>query len=247
MHHYHGTPIGGTRASADEFATGRFVLIPWKRPEDLQRAMTLSRGFIVDNSAYSFWRNGHKPNWMEYIDWCRSFARHPRFQFALIPDVIDGTEEENDNLLRLWDRVGWTPIKITGCPVWHLHKSLERLDRLCDRFDHVALGSSGAWSIPGLESWFDRMDDAWDVICDDDGQPRAKTHGLRMLRSDIVSRYPFASCDSTNAVQNGIREAKKNGVDGGWGKATIARRIEMVQSPSTWVRGNVQSTFELTG
>ncbi len=247
MRHYHGTPIGGTRASADEFADGRLLLVPWKRPEDLERAQTLSRGFMVDNSAFSFWSTGEKPNWMDYVKWCRTFARHPRFDFALVPDVIDGTEKDNNDLLRIWDKHGWHPVKIAGCPVWHLHESLERLEMLCRHWDRVALGSSGQWPTPGVGSWWDRMNEAFDVICDDDGFPRAKIHGLRMLRSDIVTRYPFASCDSTNAVQNGTREAKKNHVDTGWGKATIARRMERSQSPSRWVRGDVQREFELIG
>lgn len=248
MRHYHGTPIGGTRAAADEFATGRHLLIPWKRPEDLHRAMDFCRGFIVDNSAYSFWTTGEKPNWLDYVKWCKGFARHPRFDFALVPDVIDGSEKENDELLRLWDKHAWHPIKIRGCPVWHLHESLERLDRLCSgRWEHVALGSSGQWPTPGHGGWWDRMDEAFEVICDKDGFPRAKMHGLRMLRPDIVERYPFASCDSTNAAQNGKRESIKNKVDTLWGKATIARRIELAQSPSRWTRGEVQCKFELTG
>lgn len=248
MRHYHGTPIGGTRASADEFAERRHILIPWKRPEDLERAMTLSRGFIVDNSAYSFWSTGENPNWMDYINWCRSFARHPRFDFALVPDVINGTEKDNAELISLWDKKAWHPVRIQGCPVWHMHESLDKLKMLCNgRWRHVAIGSSGQWPNPGVGSWWDRMDEAFDVICDDDGYPTAKIHGLRMLRGDIIRRYPFASCDSTNAVQNGLREAMKNGVDSSWGKATIARRMELVQSPSRWVRGAVQKEFELIG
>jgi hypothetical protein len=61
-----------------------------------------------------------------------------------------------------------------------------------------------------------------------------------MLRKDIVERYPFASCDSTNAVQNGTREAIKNGVDSSWGRMTIARRIEAAQSPSKFVKAEKQ-------
>lgn len=242
MKHYHGTPIGGTRATADEFARGRLLLVPWKRPEDLQRAMDFSRGFIVDNSAFSFWTTGEQPDWSEYIAWCQAFARHPRFEWALIPDVIDGTEEQNNELIGLWVRGS----NAAGVPVWHLHESIKRLDWLCLMWERVALGSSGKWPNPGVGDWWDRMDEAFDAICDADGYPKAKIHGLRMLRSDIVERYPFASCDSTNAVQNGVREAQKNGVDALWGRMTIARRMELAQSPSRWVRGEVQHVFELT-
>ena len=235
MKHYHGTPIGGTRASADEFAERRFLLVPWKRPEDLWRALEFSRGVIVDNSAYTFWRTGEKPHWPDYIKWLAGFCRSPRFDFALIPDVIDGDEKANDALIAMWDRLAWHPVRIRGCPVWHMHESIERLVRLVTDWENVAIGSSGTYRTPGVGRWCDRMDDAFRAIVDGDGLPKAKIHGLRMLRTDIVERYPFASCDSTNAVQNGAREAEKNGVDTLWGKMTIARRIERAQSPARWV------------
>lgn len=232
MKHYHGTPIGGKRHQADEFAEHRLLLIPWKRPEDLPRALNLSRGFMLDNSAFSFWTTGEKPNWMAYVAWCRTLARNPRFDFAIVPDVIDGTEQDNNDLLRIWDKHAWHPIKITGCPVWHLHESLDRLAMLVRRWERVAIGSSGEWATPGFGSWWDRMDEAFTVICDEDGVPKSKIHGLRMLRRDIVERYPFASCDSTNAVQNGAAYGKRHGFNDHWGRMTIARKIESAQSPS---------------
>jgi len=230
--HYHGTPIGGTNAAGDEFATRRHLLVPWRRPDDLLRAMELSRSFCVDNSAFSFWTSKEQPDWIDYIKWCRTLARHPRFDFAIIPDIIDGTEEENDKLIRMWERNCYTPKSVIGAPVWHLHESLDRLKRLATLWPRVCMGSSGQWSNPGVGDWWNRMDEAFATICDEDGFPITKVHGLRMLRRDIVERYPFTSCDSTNAVQNGQREAQKNGVDTSWGKMTVARRAEQAQSPS---------------
>lgn len=242
MKHYHGTPIGGTRASAAEFCEGRHLLIPWRRAEDLERAQELSRSFVVDNSAFTFWSTGETPDWLEYVKWVRSFENHPRYEFALVMDVIDGTEELNDELLELWRSHG---VK-RGCAVWHLHESLERLERLCNEWDFVAFGSSGQWPNPGQGDWWHRMDDAMERATDGRGYPLTKLHGLRMLRPDIIEAYPWASCDSTNAVQNGTREAAKNSVDSHWGKMTIVRRIERAQSPSRW-SGRQQLEFELVG
>lgn len=250
MKHYHGTPIGGTRMNGESFAAGRFMLVPWKRPEDLEMVSVVSRGFIADNSAYSFWTTGETPNWNDYIKWCGTFCGNPRFDFALIPDVIDGTEKDNAELVSLWDKKAWHPKFIEGCPVWHLHESFERLNMYCERFRRVAIGSSGQFDTPGTNEWIERMDDAFDVICKgNDGYPRAKIHGLRMLASNIVMRYPFASCDSTNAVQNGPRTANRLKVDALWGMCHIARTIEQVQSPCTWnrVRAKQGDLFELTG
>lgn len=233
MRHYHGTPIGGRSSEAAEFCERRHVLIPWKRPDDLQRAMACSTGFCVDNSAFSFWSTGEKPDWSQYCFWVLGICQHPRFDFAIIPDVIDGDESENNRLIDFWER---SMKRVACCPVWHLHESIDRLRWLCANWDRVAMGSSGEYANPGQsDKWWDRMDEAFDAICHKEtGYPIAKMHGLRMLRRDIVERYPFASCDSTNAVQNGSRTAQKIGTDNHWGRLTIARRVESVASPSSW-------------
>jgi hypothetical protein len=46
------------------------------------------------------------------------------------------------------------------------------------------------------------MHEAMRIICDDDGQPRCRIHGLRMLDPRVFSRFPFASADSTNIGRN---------------------------------------------
>lgn len=240
MIHYHGTPIGGKAHEAANFMDGRFVLIPWKNKDDLSRAMECSRGFIIDNSAFSFWSTKETPDWRLYANWVNETARHPRFNWAIIPDVIDGSEEENDSLIESWK--SWSSVE--GVPVWHMHENLDRLFRLCCNYDRVAIGSSGQWPTPGVGSWWDRMDEAFDRIVDEQGYPIAKIHGLRMLRRDIIERYPLASADSTNAAQNGNREGKKIECGTFWGQMTLARRIEQAQSPSKWI-SHPQMTFEL--
>lgn len=249
MKHFHGTPIGGTRVAAGQFARGRFLLIPWKRPEALTIAMELSAGFMVDNSAYSFWKNSEKPQWHEYIKWCKAICRHPRFEFAIIPDVIDGDEQANDELIRLWDKLAWHPVYVRGVPVWHMHEPLSRLSRF-SRYRTIAIGSSGEYATPGVGGWWERMDEAFKVLCDDDGYPKRRVHGLRMLKRSIVERYPFYSCDSTNAVQNGRREAVKHGINcPAYGQQLLADRIERSMSPSRFVPHHDQKyrLFESTG
>jgi len=46
------------------------------------------------------------------------------------------------------------------------------------------------------------MADAMDAICDADGFPVCKLHGLRMLDPEIFSRLPLSSADSTNIGRN---------------------------------------------
>lgn len=244
MIHYHGTPFGGKRLASYAFMRRRFFLIPFLRPEDIGAVAEYSVGFCLDNSAFTAWKQGDAIDWREYVDFCEQWHRHPRFHFALIPDVIDGDEAENDALLTKWYK--WTKRKIDGVPVWHLHESLERLGRLMVGHSRVALGSSGEYQTPGSERWHKRMREAMSVLCDSEGRPKVKIHGLRMLATDIVKRYPFASADSTNVAQNKEMVARF-----GMYKppsteqraANIADRIEAVNSPATFHPVHEQQTF----
>lgn len=198
--HYHGTPIGGTRQDVARFLMGRHALVPFARPDDLGIVMDVCQSFCLDNSAFTYWQNGKgRVDFDGYMDWVKTIYRHPGFDWCLIPDIIDGTEEENYRWVRDWLRCG---PKFKGVPVWHLHESLGYLDWLVSNFQTVALGSSGQWATPGTPAWWTRIAQAMAVACDDEGRPKCKLHGLRMLDPDIFKRLPFASADSTNAAVN---------------------------------------------
>jgi hypothetical protein len=55
------------------------------------------------------------------------------------------------------------------------------------------------------------MGDAMRVVCDREGRPLVKLHGLRMLNPRVFTRFPFASADSTNIGRN-------VGIDKNWSK-----------------------------
>lgn len=231
MIHYHGTPCGGRREDVARFLAGRHALIPWGRKEDIGTAAEVCQSFVIDNGAFSAWRTGEPvTDWRGYYDFVREWRRHPAFDWAIIPDVIDGDEAANDDLLAEW------PYEECGVPVWHLHESFDRLERLVAAYPRVALGSSGEFSDPGSHSWWERMAEALAVVCDEDNRPRAKLHGLRMLDPAIFHRLPLASADSTNAVMNGSRTAKRCGCNTLTGSTIIAQRIESHQSAWDWVR-----------
>ncbi len=168
-------------------------------------------------------------------------TKHPSFDFALIPDVIDGTEQENSTLTAIW------PLGIQcGVPVWHLHESLPRLRQLCEYWPRVALGSSGEYAQIGTVQWWNRMKEAMDVACPF-GFPLAKLHGLRMLDPEIFSRFPFSSADSTNVARNiGIDQAWR-GPDPPANKAgravVLADRIESTNSAPEWRTFHIQTVL----
>jgi len=201
-------------------------------------AIDCAQSFAVDNGAFSAWKSG-KPvsDWEQFYAWVAELHRYPMFDFAVIPDVIDGDEAANDALLQEW------PWRLTaphiGAPVWHLHESLDRLDRLVSQWPRICLGSSGDYAQIGTDAWWARMDDAMRIICDKDGRPAAKLHGLRMLNPAVFTRFPFASADSTNIARNiGIDQAWRGPYPpaGKEARAAVMReRIESQQSPAIWV------------
>lgn len=247
MIHYHGTPI--TPATAAVYALrGGHAFVSFLHPEHLALVIDVCQSFAVDNGAFSAWRGGAPiTDWSDYYEWVREVSRYPSFDFAIIPDVIDGDEVANDELIAEWPFPVWI-----GAPVWHMHESMDRLKRLASDYPRVCLGSSGAFAQIGTVAWWGRMHEAMDAICDKRGWPACKLHGLRMLDVEVFTRLPFSSADSTNIARN-------IGIDSRWkgtytpptkeARALVIReRIEAQNAPAVWDRSACQaqgSLFEL--
>jgi hypothetical protein len=245
MIHYHGLPITPATAAVAAISGGH-AFVSFRHSSQLGIAMEICQSFAVDNGAFSAWKSGAPIlDWGHFYEWVASIKHHPGFDFAVIPDVIDGTEGENDRLVRDW------PFGNDGAPVWHMHETLERLQALARGFRRVCIGSSGDYAVVGDAKWFIRMNQAMSVVCDNNGQPICKLHGLRMLNPDIFTKFPLASADSTNIGQN-------IGIDSAWrgtyspatkeARAMIMRqRIEANQSAQSWCskKQSSQTTFEL--
>lgn len=244
MIHYHGTPVGGSRVDVTRFLAGRHALIPFARPDDAGAVMDVCQSFVLDNSAFSLWRaGGGDVDVHAYRTWVNGFSGHPGLDWCLIPDKIDGSEEDNVELVTVWLRAG---SRVKGVPVWHMHESLGWLEWLVRNFQTVALGSSGQWSMPGTSAWWQRMAEAMAVACDDAGRPRARLHGLRMLDPEIFQRLPLASADSTNAAVNGGSIARFGSYvppTAAQRADVIASRIEAANSAPRWVSAGVQEAL----
>jgi hypothetical protein len=238
--HYHGTPITPASAAAEVLA-GRHAFVSFRDPRQLEIAQEVAQSFALDNGAFSAWQDGEPiTDWSPFYAWVAE-ARSGALDFAIIPDVIDGTEAQNDALIDEWP---WPDL---GVPVWHLHESLERLERLC-AFPRVALGSSGEYAQIGSVGWERRMAEAMAVLCEDDGRPRVRIHGLRMLSVDVFTRFPFASADSCNIGRNiGIDSAwtgRYSPPDKPWRARIMAARIEAFNAPRIWTRSPQLSLLE---
>lgn len=219
---------------------GRHALVPFPRRDDVAIVADVCQSFVFDNGAFSIWKQGGTLDVPGYIDWCEEWRKHPGFDWALIPDVIDGNEAENDALLMDW------PQQIRGVPVWHLHESIDRLVRLGNAWPVVALGSSGQWRTPGTEAWWQRMTTALNALCDEQGRPPCRLHGLRMLDPTVFSKLPLASADSTNAAVNSgslDRFGMYMPPTTAQRAAVIAERIEAHNSAPVWIHQPIQESF----
>jgi len=201
--HYHGLPITPDTAAVVAIKAGH-AFVSFARPEQLGLAVAACQSFAGDNGAFAAWRKGAPvTDWAPFYRWAEACKRQPSCDFVVIPDVIDGTEADNDALLEEWPLPAWF-----GAPVWHLHESLQRLQRLATTYPRICLGSSAEYAYIGTPRWWQRMNEAMRVVCDDAGQPCCRLHGLRMLDPQIFTQFPFASADSTNIGRNiGIDQA----------------------------------------
>jgi hypothetical protein len=187
MIHYHAGPITPL-AVANAAWSGRHALVSFARPEQVAFAAEICQSFVIDNGAFSVWQQGGTLDVSAYARFVDEWRRHPGFDWALIPDVIDGSEAENDRLFGTYRNAGGDLLR--DVPVWHMHESLERLRRLCAHWPRVALGSSGEWSEVGTESWWQRMGEAMDFVCDEQGRPPCNarwSYGVERFGNDSVS------------------------------------------------------------
>lgn len=237
MIHYHGLPITPATCAVKSLESGH-AFVSFRHADQLSLAIDICQSFAVDNGAFSAWMSG-KPvtDWSGFYAWVDGLRKYPNFDWAVIPDVIDGDEDANDQLIHEWPFSDFI-----GVPVWHYHESIERLVRLATRFPRIALGSSGQFATIGTRQWWQRTEQVMDALCDDKGQPTCKLHGLRMLNPEVFSRLPLASADSCNIAMN-------IGIDSAWrgtytpptkeARALVIRqRIESINGATAFVKEN---------
>jgi len=229
MIHYHGTPI--TPQSILQTLTGRHFCVSFANPQNLSWCLKHGQSVLGDNGAWSL--NKLNPRtftypWDAYYSWVRRVIEYPQ-NWCIIPDVIGGTEAENDRLIQEW------PLKMgsyrQAAPVWHVHESLYRLERMVSTFERVCFGSSGEYWTVGSDKWNNRMNEVFNFLCKGSGSPQCWIHMLRGM-SLAGSIYPFASVDSTDVAQNHKRPQNT--------AREMAEKWDAQQCPSTWTQQPLQ-------
>jgi len=218
------------------FLQGRHALVSYAAPLHLPEVINCCESFCLDNGAFSVWKAGEGTvdEW-GYYNWVSNLVDHPSFDFFIIPDVIDGTEQQNNDAVFRWKNIRG------GVPVFHLSEDPSRLLWLAGMFPKVCLGSTSKWPRVGSADWWPLMADFMDTICRG-GSPPCKLHGLRMLNPAVFTKLPLHSADSCNAAINGglcLSGGIHPSLERWQGSERIARRIETHQSAPFWDRRNV--------
>lgn len=212
--HYHGGPITPDSCAMKAWA-GRHAFISYAAPQQMTLAAEVCQSFALDNGAFTFWKQGRGVDWGGFYSWVGKWRFHPGFDFAVVPDVIEGTEAENDALLEEWPYP-----RHQGAAVWHINESIRRLVRLAEQWPRVCIGSSGDYDVTKPVAFLKRANEALSAIVNEDGQPLCKVHGLRMLNPKLFVELPLSSADSTNVARN-------IGIDSKWRGTYQPRSKEM--------------------
>jgi hypothetical protein len=222
--HYHGTPITPRRVLHE--LAGRHFCVSFAKPQDVAECHRIGQSVMLDNGAFSVWKRAMKPDWPNYYAWSDRWLDFPE-TWAIIPDVIEGTDADQDALIDQW------PHGERGTPVWHMHESIERFVRLTEEWPRVAIGSSKQYAELLTPHWTARMDEAWNAVM----KRHRRVPRVHMLRGmQLVRReWPFASVDSTDIARNHSRLHNSARV--------MADRWDAAQCPDRWERVPLQTSF----
>ena len=126
--------------------------------------LEVCQSFALDNGAFSAWKEG-KPitDWHPYYEWVDGIRHSPGFDFAVIPDVIDGDERANDCLMHRWPFRRISQFPSGTC--------IESIGRLKERrkTGRVSPSAVPQFATVGDAIWWGRMAKAMSAVCNAPG------------------------------------------------------------------------------
>jgi len=205
---------------------GKHFCVSFADKRDGDWCLLNAQSVMWDNGAFTAYTKGKAPDWNGYYKWLEDRLSHPHW--AVVPDVIDGTPENNLELINQWPHR-----KDCSAVVWHMDEPIDHLLHLLTLgFSKLCFGSSGKYWQVGSESWERRADEAFNAISKEGVMP-----WIHMLRGLSMSgdKYPFASADSANVARhhNELNICPER----------MARRIDAVQCPLFWNLRPTQEDF----
>jgi hypothetical protein len=106
-----------------------------------------------------------------------------------------------NNAAATWDNQMWMEAQgLTPLPVWHCGTGEEWLVKYLEAgYTYIAFGGLIPNHSRTLVPILDRI---WQTyLIDKNGMPKVKVHGFAIASVDLVSRYPWYSCDSSSCVK----------------------------------------------
>ena len=185
-------------------------------------------GLFMDSGAFSIWQRGGVIDLDTYIMYLKSYQDMIDVSAAL--DVIGSADGSFTNYLRMRD-AGLDPI-----PVFHDGESFDWLEKYIEMgCTYIGLGGMAkgnpASRMAFIRSVFTRFPDPTKV----------GFHGFGVTSTDLMTMFPWRSCDSTAAVMMGAtgtictpygKVTVGSGLDQGRSAKQTAGRIEVVRA---WV------------
>lgn len=226
MIHYHGTPL--TPRDQLYKMAGKHFCVSFYNPQDAKVCMQIGQSIMWDNGAFSCFKNNSSLNFDKYYKWLEDKLGHPHW--CIIPDVIDGSVEEQKQLLKQFPY----PNDLSA-PVWHIALSEDYLFHLIDNYPKICFGSSGEYWNVNSEKWCSRIDYIFNLL----SKKYRYLPYIHMLRGLSLggSKYPFASADSVNVARN-FKDTNKC-------PEIMARKIDSMQNPIKWSEAEIQKEFVL--
>jgi hypothetical protein len=169
---------------------------------------------LVDNGAFSAWEAGvntmSDDTYLEgFAEWANDILDRSDQAVAVLPDVIDGDEQQNWQLIL--ETMGMFP-NDRVMPVWHMHESISYLIHLVESFSYVGIGSSAQYRNFKKPNWTARINEAFAAIAQwekETGEVRPRIHMLRAQSKHHL--FDFDSSDSVNVAMNHNRQRVKKG------------------------------------
>jgi len=174
--------------------------------------------FMLDNGAFSVWRHnqnvlaGKKKGeiieldeayYEGFEDWASAIMDRCPQALVILPDVIGGTPEQNNELAR--QSAFYTDDR--SVYVWHMDEPLDYLCRIAEDRHHIAIGSCGDYGAACGKKWEARMQEVFDALDKHWADPevaaafvKPKIHMLRGIGQ--MHKFPFDMADSTNVGIN---------------------------------------------
>ena len=206
----HGTPITPKRLLPQ--LRGHSFCVSFMHPEQLEDCIKLvgkDEVLILDNGAFTAWKKGIKLDdtwWEKYYAWANDAMDRCPNAVCVIPDVINGSEQENLELIAKAIKGDKIKYPERAMAIWHLNESMGMLEKLFACFNFVGFGSCQEFDVarnkPG-SPYMRKISEAWANMKYWSFKYAKDRPWIHMMRGlGVLHKIGFDSADSCNIAMN---------------------------------------------